>query len=201
MKKLNFFLIASLMAFSLISCGASKQPVQQAQRAVNPFGETFEAPCTIHDTDEYFGATGIYRGSMEQKGKLQTYALQNAQEQVRLKFQHAYKGMISDYSSTTGNNQGNDIELKIAQAGDQILDMVLNHTNAVCGPKYSGVGDDGKIECYIGIKVSKAEVAQKTAKKVADSLTEDEKARIGFNEQQYREQMEKRFAAYKEAQQ
>ena len=49
--------------------------------------------------------------------------------------------------------------------------------------------------------MSKAEVAQKTAKKIADTLSEDEKARIGFNEQQYREQMEQRFAAYKEAQQ
>lgn len=200
MKKLNILLVASLMAFCLVACGA-KQQVAQSQKAVNPFGETFEAPCTVYDTDEYFAATGIFRGSMEQKGQLQTYALQNAQEQVRLKFQHAYKGMVSDYSSTTGNNQGNDIELKITQAGDQILNMMLNHTNTVCGPKYSGVGDDGRIECYIGIKISKAEIAQKTAAKVANVLSAEEKARIGFNEQQYRQDMEKRFAAYKEGQQ
>ena len=185
------------MAFSLISCGASKQPVQQAQRAVNPFGETFEAPCTVHDTDEYFGATGIYRGSSYQKGECQLDALENAKQLVYAKYHHAYNGMISNYSSTIGNNRGNDIATKLQRAGDQVVKAILNDIQACC-IKFSGVQEDGMIECYVGIKVPKQAIAAQVAKTVADVLTPDEKMQINFEEDQYRKQMEQRFNDYKE---
>ncbi len=184
-----------VVAMALVGCGSQKT-VATAQ-AQSPFGEVYEAPCTVYDTPEEFAATGIYRGSMNQKGLVQQYALQNAQTIVRMKMQHAYKGMVSDFTQSIGNNQGNDLSAKISQAGDQIIDVVVNNTSACC-LRWGAVGDDGHIECYIAIKISKADLSQKVAQAVDNKLTEEEKMRIGFDEAQYREKMEQRFKEYKE---
>ncbi len=195
MKKLMFTM--AVAAFAMVSCGSSKQVTTAAPVSQSPFGEVYEAPCTVYDTPEEFAATGIYRGSMNQKGEVHKYALQNAQSIVRMKIKHAYQGMISDFSQSVGNNQGNDIITKVSQAGDQIIDAVINNTSECC-IRYGAVGEDGHLECYVAIKISKEDLSQKVAHAVDNKLTDEEKLRIGFEEQQYRKQMDQRFKEYKE---
>ncbi len=198
MKKINLFAVVLIVAIALVSCGAKKHVAQKSNgRGGNPFGETYSMPCEVYDTPQEFAATGIYRGSSNQKGQVQKYALQNAQEIVRLKMQHAYKGMVSDYSSSVGNNKGNDLEQKLTSAGDRIIDKIINETSQSC-TRWSSVESDGHIECYTAIQISKQEAARKIAQEVQNKLTQDEKDRIGFNEQEYRKQMEQRFQNYKE---
>lgn len=194
MKKVLFFAMTALMC---MSCAAKKPVAQQPTRSTNPFGDTFEAPCTVYDTPEHFAATGIFRGSSRQLGEVQKGALLNAQELVRLKMQHAYKGMVSEYASNIGNNQGNDIERKMTSAGDRMIDAIINETAQSC-TKYGAVEEDGHITCYTAIEIPKGDAAQRIAKAVKDNLTDDEKMRINFNEDQYRQQMEKRFEEFKD---
>lgn len=195
MKKI-FFL--ATFAIAIAACGTPKNvPTQNLAKSTAPFGETYSLPCEVFDTDDEFAATGIYRGSSYQKGECQLNALENAKQIVYAKYHHAYNGMISNYSSTIGNNRGNDISTKLQRAGDQVVKAVLNDIKACC-VKFSGVQEDGMIECYIGIKVPKQALAAQVAKTVADVLTADEKMQINFEEDQYRKQMEERFAAYKE---
>lgn len=193
MKKILTFAMTALVC---MSC-AAKKPVQQASRSTNPFGDTFEAPCTVYDTPDRFAATGIFRGSSHQLGEVQKGALLNAQELVRLKMQHAYKGMVSEYSSNIGDNNGNDIERKMTSAGDHMIDAIVNETAQSC-TKYGAVEEDGHITCYTAIEISKAETAKKVASAVQNMLSDDEKMRINFNEEQYRQQMEKRFEEFKD---
>ncbi len=174
------------------ACGSSKQTVQNNSK--NPFGDTYEAPCQELDTETEFGATGIYKCSAAQKGQAQVFALQNAQQIVRMKMQHAYKGMVSDFSQSYGGNAGNDIQNKITMAGDQVIDAVVNDTRATC-VKFSAVDDRGDIECYVGIRISKQELAKKIAERVGNVLTDEEKMRTDFNEKKFRERMEARFGA------
>jgi len=121
----------------------------------------------------------------------------NAQTICRMKVKHAYRGMVSDFSQSHGNNRGNDIETKITQAGDQIIDTVINDTQAKC-VKYSGVGADGMIETYVAIKIPKKELAGKMADEVKNVLTDEEKTKIDFHEDEYRKQMEERFEKFRE---
>ena len=196
MKKILLSLAVASLAVVFASCGSSKNVISNNNSSGNPFGETYEMPCAVYDTDTDFAATGIFRGSSYQKGELLKWALQNAQEQVRMKIQHAYKGMVSNYSQNIGNNQGNDIERKMTMAGDQIIDAVINDTKAVC-QRFGAVDESGHIECYVAIQISKKDLSEKVANGVKDILTEDEKLRIGFNEMKYREQMNKSFEQYK----
>ncbi len=196
MKKSIFTMV---VAMALVGCGSQKTvgPAQAKAKAQSPFGEVYEAPCSVYDTPEEFAATGIYRGSMHQKGEIHKFALQNAQSIVRQKIQHAYKGMVSEFSQSIGSNQGNDIITKITQAGDQIIDVMINNTSECC-VRYGAVGEDGHLECYVAIKISKEDLSQKVSKAIDNKLTDDEKMRIGFAEEQYREKMEQRLKEYKE---
>lgn len=195
MKK-SLFLVAIVMV--LASCGASRRaPVQAQISNTAPFGETYAMPCEVYDTPDEFAATGIYRGSSYQKGECQLNALENAKQLVYAKYHHSYNGMISNYSSTIGNNRGNDIATKLQRAGDQVVNAILNDIAASC-VRFSAVQDDGMIECYVAIKVPKQAIAAQTAKTIADVLTPDEKLLINFEEEQYRKQMEQRFNDYKE---
>ncbi len=198
MKK--FFLLTAT-AIAVVSCGTVKK-AQEAALAANkaPFGEVYSMPCEVYDTPEEFAATGIYRGSSMQKGECQFYALQNAKELVYAKYHHTYEGMMSNYGSSFGNNRGNDIKTKMQRAGDAVVHAVLNDIQATC-TKYSAVQEDGMIECYVAIKVSKQQLAEKVSAAVEDVLTPEEKEEINFEEYQYRKLMEDRMKAYKEGQQ
>lgn len=190
-------IILAAVAIVMVACGAPKQTyVQEQPKSSSPFGEVYSLPCEVYDTNDEFAATGIYRGSSYQKGECQLNALENAKQLVYAKYHHAYTGMISNYSSTFGNNQGNDIATKLQRAGDQVINAMLNDIQACC-VKFSAVQGDGHIECYVGIKVPKQALAAQVAQTVADVLTPEEKIAINFEEDQYRKQMEQRFTEYK----
>ncbi|MCQ2360619.1 MAG: hypothetical protein MJ009_03950 [Paludibacteraceae bacterium] len=192
-KKILFGIMLVVIPF--VVCDAKKKVEQPKPK--NPFGETFEAPCQVYDTDEEFAATGIFEGTSSQKQEVQKGAVLAAQELIRIKMKHSYNGMISEYSSSYGKNAGNDIERKMEAAGDRVIDQIINDSKQSC-VKWSEVDDKGHITCYTSVIISKKETAQKISQEVEEMLSQDEKDRIGFNEQEYRKQMEERFKQYKE---
>ena len=195
MKK-NFVMVATATALLLSSCGTQKNPMTTANnnRSASPFGDVYEVPAAENDTDEYFGATGIASGSKARMGELQLMALTNAQNIIRQKMQHAYKGAVDDYMNSVGNNAGTDIEAKIERGGTQIIDVIVNDTQASKGPMFSAVDDKGNVTCYIGIRISKKAMVDK----IADYVSEDEELKIRFKEDQFRQRMEESFKKFKE---
>ena len=202
MKK---FMFVSMMVFVLFMAACGSEPQRSAGNSStpaasqNPFGPTFKTPCEMLDDDEWFAATGIFAGSFKQKGKVIRGALQDAQSQVRMKIKHAYKGMISDFMESVGNNKGNDLEGKFSQAGDQIIDTVVNDTQAKC-QEFGAVQGDGDVEAYVGIKIRKRELAEKIAVDIKNKLSDEEKMKVKFDEEEYRKKMEERFEKFKEGQ-
>ena len=195
MKKI-FFYVATATTLLLSSCGTQKNVMTTANnnRSASPFGDVYEVPAAENDTDEYFGATGIASGSKARMGELQLMALTNAQNIIRQKMQHAYKGAVDDYMNSVGNNAGTDIEAKIERGGTQIIDVIVNDTQASKGPMFSAVDDKGNVTCYIGIRISKKAMADK----IADYVSEDEELKIRFKEDQFRQRMEESFKKFKE---
>lgn len=186
--------IAATMMFA--SCGTIKNATTTANntRSASPFGDVYEIPAAENDTDEYFGATGIASGSKARMGELQLMALTNAQNIIRQKMQHAYKGAVDDYMNSIGNNAGTDIEAKIERGGTQLIDVIVNETQASKGPLFSAVDEKGNVTCFIGIRISKKMMADK----IADYVSEDEELKIRFKEDQFRERMKESFKEFKE---
>lgn len=195
MKKFLFY-VATATTLLLASCGTQKNAMTTANnnRSASPFGDVYEVPAAENDTDEYFGATGIASGSKARMGELQLMALTNAQNIIRQKMQHAYKGAVDDYMNSVGNNAGTDIEAKIERGGTQIIDVIVNDTQASKGPMFSAVDDKGNVTCYIGIRISKKAMADK----IADYVSEDEELKIRFKEEQFRQRMKESFKEFKE---
>ena len=194
MKNL-FVLVTTVAMMFLASCSATKPAtVANNTRPGSPFGDVYEVPAAEHDTDDYFGATGIASGPKARMDVLQMSALTNAQNIVRQKMQHAYKGAIDDYSSYIGNNAGADAVNKVERAGTQIIDAIVNDTQATKGPMFSAVDEKGNVTCYVGIRVSKKAIAEK----ITDYVSEDEELKIRFKEDQFRQRMEENFKKFKE---
>ncbi len=187
-------MVAVAMAAALSSCGSSKNSMASAPRSTNPFGDVYEAPAAENDTEDYFGATGIASGPQARMGELQLAALTNAQNMIRQKMKHAYKGAVDDYMNSVGNNSGTDIEAKIERGGTQLIDVIVNDTQASKGPVFSAVDDKGNVNCFIGIRISKKAVADK----IADYVSEDEELKIRFKEDQFRQRMKESFKDFKE---
>ena len=202
MKKNIFFSVIALVAGMCVmtSCGGSSKQVaqptpQRVAEAVNPFaGGVYEAPGFEPDTEEYFAALGIANGPQTRMDVLQLSALTNAQNVVRQKLKHAYKGIVSDYSNYIGNNAGSDAQVHVERAGDQIIDAVVNDTRAQ-SLKFSGVDEKGHVSCYCGIRIYKKQLADK----IADVVSEDEELKIRFKEQEFRKYMQEKFKEYKES--
>lgn len=195
MKK--FFVMAvTAAALLLSSCGSQKNAMTMVNnnRSASPFGDVYEVPAAENDTDDYFGATGIATGPKARMGDLQLDALSNAQNMIRQKMQHAYKGAVDDYMVRFGNNAGSDIQSKLERGGTQIIDVIVNDTQASKGPFFSNVDEKGNVTCYIGIRISKKTIADK----IADYVSEDEELKIRFQEEQFRQRMKESFKEFKE---
>lgn len=192
MKKI--FVMTVMAAALFASCGSQKQATASSNRSVSPFGDVFEVPAAENDTEDYFGATGIAYGAKARMGDLQLDALSNAQNMIRQKMQHAYKGAVDDYMVRFGNNAGSDIQSKLERGGTQLINVMVNETQASKGPIFSSVDDKGNVTCYLGIRISKKAMADK----IADYVSEDEELKIRFQEEQFRQRMKESFKDFKE---
>lgn len=193
MKKLTTLLTVVLTVALLSSCGSSKKTIA-SNNAANPFGTDFyELPCAMYDDDEFFAATGTAHGSRNRIDVLQQAALANAQGLCRQKIQHAYKGMVSNYMNYMGMNDDSSAAGKIEAAGDQIIQAIINDTQARC-IKTSSVDEKGNVTMYVGVKISKEQLADK----VADRLSKDQELKLRFDEEQFRKKMNEEFDKYKE---
>lgn len=199
MKKIFTFAAVVGAAMMMVSCGAPRQVAQSAPaKSGNPFGDVYEAPCAEADSPEYFAATGIAVGAKARMADLQRLALANAQQVIRMKMEHAYKGAIDDYMNSVGTNAGTDIETKLEAGGSQIMDLVVNETVATCGPKYSSVDDKGNMTCYVGIRIPKKALVETIVDNVADNVSEEEELKIRFKEDEFRKRTLEKFQNYKE---
>ena len=202
MRKIFTFAAVVCAAMMMVSCGASKKAATNyapvaSKASNNPFGDVYEAPCAEFDTPEYFAATGIAVGAKARMADLQRLALANAQQIIRQKMEHAYKGAISDYLNSVGTNAGTDIENKLEAGGDQIMDLIVNETNATCGPKYSAVDEKGNMTCFIGIRIPKKALAETIVENVVDNVSDDEELKIRFKEDEFRKRTLENFERFK----
>lgn len=185
--------LACVMA---VSCSSKKNLAREnyKPKAGSPFEEVYDAPCSDYDTDDYYVGLGIASGAKARMGELQTAALTNAQNIVRQKLKHAYKGAIDDYSDYVGNNSGSDLETKVERGGTQFIDKIVNDTRAVCGPKFSGVDEKGDVTCYVAIRIYKNEFVDAVTKHLSDN----DDVKIRFKEDEFRKRMDANFEKYKE---
>ena len=202
MKKIFTFAAVVCAAMMMVSCGVSQKaattnaPVA-SKASASPFGDVYESPCTDYDTPEYFASQGMAVGAKARMADLQRLAIANAQQSIRIKMQHAYKGAVADYLNSVGTNAGTDIESKLEAGGDQIMDLIVNESNTTCGPKYSAVDEKGNVTCFVSIRIPKKALAETIVENVVDNVSDDEELKIRFKEDEFRKRTLENFERFK----
>jgi hypothetical protein len=189
MKKILSLATSVAVAVALSSCGGSQQVASSgsAKGGGSPVGEVHESPCTIPDTDDEFGATGIANGPQNWMNVLQTRALTNARNLIFQKIQHAYIGAIDHYND-------NNVRAKLERAGMQItIDWGMNNIRMSCGPKFTAADERGEIMCFVGIRVNKKPIVDV----IVDHVLKDEELKDLCQEEEFRKWMDESFKKYK----
>lgn len=192
MKKI-FVLAVIAAAMMLTSCGSAKK-VSTVSRS--PFGTVSEVPAAEHDTDEYFGATGIATGSYSQMGRLQLAALENAKEMIRQKVEHSFQTMTTSYLSEYSGKNGSDLDGQFEQGTKALVEAVLKDVNASKGPFFSDVDEKGNVTCFIGIRIPK----NKLVDLFVDNVSEQGKLALDFKKDQFMKQMKEEFNKFNDKQ-
>ena len=206
MKKFMFVSVLVFVAF-IMAC-ASQQQQQQSSKdgsvsvgynGPDPIGSVNDLPCVQEvksDPKEYFFAVGSAEGSYKQLGNVSLKALENAQDLCRQMMRHSVLGLRSYFNNNMGGNNGNDIEEKATKAYDQVINQTLNDTEPMCGPKKTGVDNSNHLMVFYGIRIAKKELNEKGSQAVSNALTQEEKARIQYDEEKFREFMNKYMAEH-----
>jgi len=193
-KSMIIFAAVAFAAMPFISC-AGKHSAQDAGKAPESLygGKTYTLPCDKLDDDEWFYAVGTAIGPRVRMDVLQKAALINAQSMVRTKMKHFYEGIVSEYTPYFGNNQGTDYNVSTEPGGDQILDLLVNETMVWCPIQFTEPDAKGNVDTYVGIKISKKEIASQVADKVEAMVPASERQRIEEDKKNFREYSAKKI--------
>jgi hypothetical protein len=63
--------------------------------------------------------------------------------------------------------------------------------------RFSSGDEKGNLDCFVGVRIYQKQVVDK----VVEGLSNDQELKLRFNEEQFRQRMEKVFKDYKESQQ
>jgi hypothetical protein len=199
MNRVKISLLAATFGLAIVftSCASKSKEAKDVPKNLDD-KPTHELPCAARDDDEWFVATGVANGPRTRIDVMQGAALANAQGMIRQKMKYVYEGIVSDYKQYLGNNQGTDLDINNETGGDQIINLLVNETRVVCGPRFTEPDAKGHVEAYIGIKISKADFADKVADKIETMVPASERQRIEENKRNFQEYSANRIKAYKE---
>lgn len=187
-KRVVYRFLAFAVVFYALS-NVHGMPVKKISGTGVSVANEADMPTLAGDTDEYFEALGISYGSKARMGELHMMALTNAQNIIRQKMAHVYKGVIEDYIRAYGNNLGTDIETKMERKGKQFMDAILNDTREVGSPEFSEMDEKGNITCYVVARMYKKGLAGK----MSDFVLKSEELKGKIEEAPFKRIIDKHF--------
>lgn len=187
MKKMNLFAVVLMITAAVLSsCGAKKQVAQQSvQQPVNNnggIGVEVPVPCVEESFDDkdYFREMGTATHVNMQNAR--SSALQAAKSMIYEKLGGYVEGLSSSYVQTlSGSVSKEDIGRAMRTRMDQVVQEEINNAQKTCEKMYNK-GAEG-YSSFIAIQIP----VKKLVDEMSKSLSEDERLRRLFDEEQFRE--------------
>ena len=134
-------------------------------------------PCMreAFDDKEYYRGLGI--GEPEDgisKAAARKAALLDAKSNIRNKMPEFVKGVSSDYASLYGGNKGQQLQSKIENKMNSVIEGMLNDAEQICEKMVTT--DRGTPQSYICIQISKKEMKKEVTDELKGELGTDFKA-------------------------
>ncbi len=166
-----------------------KEQEREAEEAYQKSTQTYELPCWKPDTKEYFTAQVQRTMPASYVTTQSTALLRLAQQQMRQKIKGAYKQVVRDYMDQMDVDDKFTAASHIESAGEMIIDQYINDTEESCR-EMTRPDSQGKVTLYIGIEVSKEEIAEAIVTNIPKKVKEE----VRFNEETFREKTKDGFA-------
>lgn len=201
MKKL-YYLAVIATAILAVSCGTTKKAVPASKFTGDVLIEA--NPC-----EEYAMQKPAQRAAGMGQHFQETTAKNQAELQARATLartlQTCIEATIKDYADGTtlfsaDDVEGSSVTDQSALLNDRTEGMtkeLIKGAVVVKESKYRTPNNQYKIYVCVEYNDDVAQMAEKVAKSFNELLTEDQKMRVKFNEQQFKMEMEAKMAAYK----
>lgn len=209
MKKISYIALGFFFAFVMVPSASAQfdQELHQAntknmvKQASNDFDEeTTSQPCWVADNDEYFAASGYFRIKYKGDGERDFTIEYNKQlntlrQQVKMKIGGHYRSIMRDYFDQLDVDSRSSVASHIESAGEEAIDKLLNDSKESCR-QMGQVDESGYRFIYMGITVSKKEIAQTIVEGVEESkdIPDNVKKEVRQNEAKFRESALKSFS-------
>ena len=183
--------IASIAFMGLMLVGglsACKSKKKAAEAAKPPSGETeVKVLCSGPEffTDEKNFRSNNLGESMDQ-ATAKKKALSNARADMASAINTQVKSVIDNYVNSREMNNKEEIAERFEGLTREVLDQKLSGTRTIC-EKMMKVDGSGNYKCYVAIELS----AQELLSAYNERLTSDERLRIDYDYEKFKETFEK----------
>ena len=190
MKKVTLFLGIAFLAFVAMSCGSSKETVQQ-----QPARQPMNLPCpdcvaTAGGTFKYLGQSVADSEYDVQDARI--LAAQAARDELQAMIETCVERAVKSFSQ---KHQENNESTRIAKTTIQALDIIkakVKGTPVTCWDASPSTLTPGKISVYTCVELDANMVYQE----VVNTFTKDTEIKIDFREHQFKEEFDKAMEDY-----
>ena len=175
MKTRILFMGFALVTMAFAGCGSSKQSISDMGN------KEIELPCAGFDRDskDYFTGMGIGENVNMQNAR--SAAFDAAKGMLLRKVGGMAKGFSTSYSKTmSGNAAQDDVQRIVEGEIATVVERMMNDVEQTCEKMYQTPA--GTYQSHIAIRISKEELAQKTA----TALSENDKLRMEYDRERFR---------------
>lgn len=192
-RTLMFALSAALLAGGMTAC-KSKKKQAEAAKANPPEGETeVKVMCS---GPEFFTDNKVFRanalGESMDQATAKKKAMSNARADLAAAINTRVKSVIDNYVNSREMQNREEIGERYEALAREVVDQQLTGTKTIC-EKMMKVNATGNYKCYVAIELS----AQELLAAYNQRLSSDERLRIDYDYEKFKETFEKEMERMK----
>lgn len=189
-RTVTVLLTALMLSGAMTACKSKKKA---AEAAKPPEGETeVKVMCSgpeFFTDDKYFRANNL--GESMDQATAKKKAMANARADMASAINTQIKGVIDNYVNSREMNNKEEVAERFEGLTREVLDQKLTGTRTICEKMMKT--STGNYKCYVAIELS----AQELLASYNDRLSKDERLRIDYDYEKFKETFDKEMEKLK----
>lgn len=183
------FFVVMAFAATFVSCGSSQKVVSSEKGKVKVEKEECEEMAIAPDAKNLRGY-GV--GVSPDKMFARDIATTSARNEIASAIQSAVSSFLTKFNQQHSNSIGNDRIGKVSQEVRQLVDQSVSNSVIVCSNTYQLKNNDYEVHVCIEMKTDLVE-------NVYNKLKDDDKLKIDFQYEKFKNQFDEELKAYRES--
>ena len=186
LTKILFVAVVIAGAFTLASCGGSKQA---AGPDYSGLGQSVQTPCSdseFHSDQTHFRGTGVGRSTNLASARRQANVDANAA--LAAGVNRTIKSVSDRYTQDITVGDASEFMEKFEDMTRSVVNQTLNNVSTVCSETFQ---QDGRYQVFVAVEVAKDEMLNN----ISDRISRDDRLRLDYDKMKFEnifnEEMEK----------